>query len=145
MPSGHSGRPATCKSVPINCFFGGLSKFFLVGKVKEIAWRWASLILVIWIVREYPLLCKGGAGKFVENYIAPSSPSSLNKKLLTHRLPSRQKLLAPMCSYSSSYLPRHWPKLILVVHVSLDYRSKGCTPVEVLPVPNAYTTFWGKT
>ena len=23
----------------------------------------------------------------------------------------------------------------------LAYRSKGCIPVEVLPVPNAYTTF----
>ena len=25
--------------------------------------------------------------------------------------------------------------------ISLDNRSKGCTPIEVFPVPNAYTTF----
>ena len=27
------------------------------------------------------------------------------------------------------------------MRTSLDYMSKGCTPVEVLPVPNAYITF----
>ncbi len=26
------------------------------------------------------------------------------------------------------------------MHMALAYTSKGCTPVEVLPVPNAYTT-----
>ncbi len=26
------------------------------------------------------------------------------------------------------------------VHHSLAYTSKGCTPIEVLPVPNEYTT-----
>ena len=34
---------------------------------------------------------------------------------------------------------------ITQVPKSLAYTSKGCTLVEVLPVPNAYTTSWSKT
>ncbi len=31
------------------------------------------------------------------------------------------------------------------LYESLAYTLKWCIPVEVLPVPNAYTTFWSKT